>query len=72
MRRPDVEPHAVADRGVAGGQRFRWRSGLELRGHDVIDRQLESQGARLSSAARRIEVARGVQQVVLDQRLADR
>ena len=43
--------------------------GLQLRRDDVIDRQLEAQAPFLGAA---LDVARGVEQVFLDQRLADR
>ena len=67
--RADVEPHAIADRRVADRQRLGRRAGFELRRDDVIDRQLERAGR---APWRALDVARRVEQVVLDERLADR
>ena len=50
--------------GIAHVERLRRTSGFELRGHDVIRRQLQAQAARLCA---RFHVTRGVQQVRFDQ-----
>ena len=54
---------------IADVERLGRRAGFELRRHDVIDRQLEPHAALLRAA---FDVARRVEQVVLDERLADR
>ena len=68
-RRADVEPHPIADRRIVDVEHLGRRAGLELRRDDVIDRQ---PSATPRAFARAIDVARRVELVVLDQRLADR
>ena len=67
--RPDIEPHPIADRRIADLERFGRRSRFQPWRDDVIDGQLETQAARLAPA---FDLARGVEQILLDQRLADR
>ena len=50
-------------------ERLRRGAGFELRRDDVVDRQLEPQAALLRPP---LDVARRVEQVGLDERLADR
>src|SRR6266542_5375068 len=68
-RRPDVEPHAIADRGVADVERFSWRARLELRRDDMIHGQLETQVAAFRLL---LDLARGIEQVRLDERFPHR
>ena len=65
----DVEAHAVADRGIGDRQHVRRRAGFELRRDDVIGGQRERDPGRRGAL---LELPRLVEQIVLDQRLADR
>ena len=63
----DVEAHAIADRGVVDLQHRGRARRVDSIGDDVIDGQVELDVPRLGV---RDDVARGVELVVLDQRLA--
>ena len=63
----DVEPHPIADRRVADFEHFRRGAGLDFGRDHVIDRQFEPDPALLRAP---FDVARRIQEVVLDERLA--
>ena len=67
--RADIEAHAVPDGRIADRQDFRRHPGFDLLGDDVIGGQLEAEAARLCP---RLDLARGIEQVIFHERFPDR